>query len=90
VFRLDGGTPRNQAEIASRTAAIWLTPRMDRLFQEGASGRRRFLDRLVWALDSGHAREVAAHDSAMTQRNRLLAEGHAEPAWLAWRSRPPA
>jgi DNA replication and repair protein RecF len=83
VFRLDGAAPRNQAEIASRAAAIWLTPRMDRLFQEGAAGRRRFLDRLVWALDAGHAREVAAHDSAMTQRNRLLAEGRAEPAWLA-------
>jgi DNA replication and repair protein RecF len=83
VFRLDGVAPRNQAEIANRAAAIWLTPRMDRLFQEGASGRRRFLDRLVWALDAGHAREVAAHDSAMTQRNRLLAEGRAEPAWLA-------
>jgi DNA replication and repair protein RecF len=83
VFRIDGATPRNQAEIASRVAAIWLTPRMDRLFHEGASGRRRFLDRLVWALDAGHAREVAAHDSAMTQRNRLLAEHRAEPAWLA-------
>ncbi len=83
VFRLDGTTPRTHAEIASRVAAIWLTPRMDRLFQEGASGRRRFLDRLVWALDAGHAREVAAHDGAMTQRNRLLAEGRAEPAWLS-------
>jgi DNA replication and repair protein RecF len=82
VFRLDGATPRNQAEIASRAAAVWLTPRMDRLFQEGASGRRRFLDRLVWALDAGHAREVAAHDGAMSQRNRLLAEGRYEPAWL--------
>jgi DNA replication and repair protein RecF len=83
VFRLDGATPRNQAEIASRAAAIWLTPKMDRLFQEGASGRRRFLDRLVWALDAGHAREVAAYDSAMSQRNRLLAEGHSQPAWLS-------
>jgi DNA replication and repair protein RecF len=83
VFRLDGAAPRNQAEIANRAAAVWLTPRMDRLFQEGASGRRRFLDRLVWALDAGHAREVAAHDGAMTQRNRLLAEGRAEPAWLS-------
>lgn len=82
IFRLDGTTPRNQAEIASRAAAVWLTPRMDRLLQEGASGRRRFLDRLVWALDAGHARELAAHDAAMAERNRLLAEGRAEPAWL--------
>jgi DNA replication and repair protein RecF len=56
---------------------------MDRLFQDGASGRRRFLDRLVWALDAGHAREVAAHDGAMMQRNRLLGEGRAEAAWLS-------
>lgn len=75
VFRLDGAAPRSQAEIAARVAAVWLTPQMDRLFQEGLSGRRRFLDRLVWALEPGHAREIAAHDSAMAQRNRLLADG---------------
>ncbi|MDR3414677.1 MAG: DNA replication/repair protein RecF, partial [Nevskia sp.] len=83
VFRLDGAAPRSQAEVAAVMAAVWLTPQMDRLFQEGASGRRRFLDRLVFALEPGHAREVAAHDTAMGQRNRLLAEGGAEPSWLA-------
>jgi len=83
VFRLDGEAPRSQAEIAARVAAVWLTPQMDRLFQEALSGRRRFLDRLVWALEPGHAREIAAHDSAMAQRNRLLAEGRTDPAWLA-------
>jgi DNA replication and repair protein RecF len=83
VFRLDGGTPRSQAEIAAHVAAVWLSPQMDRLVQEGLSGRRRFLDRLVWALEPGHAREVAAHDAAMAQRNRLLSGGHADAAWLA-------
>jgi DNA replication and repair protein RecF len=83
VFRLDGATPRSQAEIATHVAAVWLTPQMDRLFQDGLSGRRRFLDRLVWALEPGHAREVAAHDAAMAQRNRLLSGGRADPAWLA-------
>ncbi|MEJ1979011.1 MAG: DNA replication/repair protein RecF [Acetobacteraceae bacterium] len=83
VFRLDGQPPRSQADIAARIAAVWLTPQMDRLFQEGASGRRRFLDRLVWALEPGHAREIAAHDTAMAQRNRLLQQGGADPAWLA-------
>ena len=82
VFRLDGAAPRNQAEIAVRVAAVWLTPQMDRLFLEGLSGRRRFLDRLVWALEPGHAREVAAHDAAMAQRNRLLAERRQEPSWI--------
>jgi DNA replication and repair protein RecF len=83
VFRLDGVTPRNQADIARLVAAVWLTPQMDRLFQEGLSGRRRFLDRLVWALEPGHAREMASHDTAVGSRNRLLAEGRQDHSWLA-------
>jgi DNA replication and repair protein RecF len=87
VFRLDGAAPRSQAEIAARIAAVWLTPQMDRLFLEGLSGRRRFLDRLVWALEPSHAREMAAHDAAMGSRNRLLSEGRpgggSDPSWLA-------
>ena len=83
IFRLDGQPVRTQADLADRIAVVWLTPQMDRLFQEGASGRRRFLDRLAWALEPTHAREVAAHDNAMSQRNRLLAAGRADPAWLA-------
>jgi DNA replication and repair protein RecF len=60
---------------------------MDRLFLDGLSGRRRFLDRLVWALEPGHAREIAAHDTAVGGRNRLLAEGRTtaqrDQAWLS-------
>ena len=82
VFRLDGTAPRNQTDIARLIAAVWLTPQMDRLFQEGLTGRRRFLDRLVWALEPGHAREVAAHDTAVHSRNRLLAEGRQDRSWL--------
>jgi DNA replication and repair protein RecF len=82
VVRLDGASA-SQAELAAHIAVSWITPQMDRLFGESPSGRRRFLDRLVWALDPNHAREVAAHDAAMTRRRRLLAEGRAEAAWLA-------
>ena len=83
VFRLDGAPARTQAELAERVAAVWLTPQMDRLFQDSAGERRRFLDRLVWALEPHHAREVAAYDHAMAQRNRLLHEGKRDAAWLA-------
>lgn len=82
IFRVDGAAPRSQAEIAARVAAVWLTPQMDRLFLEGPSGRRRFLDRLAWSLEPFHAREVAAHETAMAERNRLLARGRADPGWL--------
>ncbi len=83
VFRLDGVAPRSQSEIAAHVAMLWLTPQMDRLFQEGAAGRRRFLDRLVWPLEPGHAREISAYGAAMLQRNRLLAQGGADTRWLA-------
>lgn len=83
VFRLDGAAPRAQSEIAARLAAVWLTPQMDRLFTEAASGRRRFLDRLVVALEPAHAREVAAFEAAAAQRSRLLTEYRPDPDWLA-------
>ena len=61
----------------------WLTPAMDRLFMEGPSARRRFLDRLVLALEPAHARNSARLDTALRERNRLLAEpAEPDPVWL--------
>lgn len=61
----------------------WLTPAMDRLFAESAGQRRRFLDRLVLALEPGHARVAARYEGALRERNRLLAEAaEPDPAWL--------
>ena len=61
---------------------LWLTPAMDRLFLEGAGERRRFLDRLVFALDSVHARRAARYERAMQERMRLLKVGMRDPSWL--------
>ncbi len=70
--------------LAERLAMLWLTPAMDRLFVEGASGRRRFLDRLTLALEPGHASHAARYEAAMRARNRLLADPETtEPSWLA-------
>ncbi len=70
--------------LAERLSVLWLTPAMDRLFLEGASGRRQFLDRLVLALEPGHAAHSARYEAAMRARNKLLAEPDgADPSWLA-------
>ena len=55
---------------------------MDRLFIESASGRRRFLDRLVLGFDAGHARAATRYETAMRERARLLKFGPRDPAWL--------
>ncbi|MEN3972623.1 DNA replication/repair protein RecF [Sphingomicrobium sp. XHP0235] len=69
--------------LAERLAILWLTPAMDRLFLEGASGRRAFLDRLTLALEPGHGRIATAYEQAMRERNRLLSEEAAPDArWL--------
>ncbi len=83
AFLLNGVKPRAQSEVAEQFAAVWLTPQMDRLFTDTASGRRKFLDRLVVALEPHHAREIAAFESASAQRNRLLAEPSYDAAWAA-------
>ncbi|WP_239988483.1 DNA replication/repair protein RecF [Paramagnetospirillum kuznetsovii] len=84
--RLDG-QPAKPADLAARLSALWLTPAMDRLFSEGAGGRRRFLDRLAFGIAPGHAREASAYEHAMRERSRLLKvrrEGGAgDPSWLA-------
>lgn len=63
---------------------LWLTPAMDRLFTGSAGDRRRFLDRLVLALEPTHAHHSSRYEAAMRARNKLLAgEGPTDPSWLA-------
>ena len=83
IVRFDGATVRGRDAAGVMLRAVWLTPQMERLFGEAASGRRRFLDRLVATLEPGHAAELAAHDTAVQNRNRLLAERRSEAAWFA-------
>lgn len=83
VVRINGETVAAASDLAEYLDVVWLTPQMDRLFIDGVSTRRRFMDRLVYGLDGGHARQVAAYERAMRERNRLLRTGGADPAWLA-------
>jgi DNA replication and repair protein RecF len=76
------GVPAQAADLAELLPVLWLTPAMDRLFLEGASERRRFLDRLVFGLDAGHARRAARYERAMHERLRLLRDGIRDAAWL--------
>jgi DNA replication and repair protein RecF len=77
------GAPAAVNSLAEWLAILWLTPAMDRLFAGPASDRRRFLDRLVLALEPGHAHHAARYEAAMRARNKLLAEPDgADPDWL--------
>jgi len=80
--RLNGVEAKGSAELGEVVQMVWLTPAMDRLFIESASGRRRFLDRLVLGFDTSHGRAATRYETAMRERARLLKYGPRDPAWL--------
>ncbi len=82
VVRIDGVAAPTQTALAELGQVIWLTPDMDRLFLDGASGRRRFLDRLVYGFAPDHASRLSAYEKAMRERSRLLRDRRFDPAWL--------
>lgn len=82
VVRIDGEPAASQAALGDLVSVLWLTPAMDRLFQEGSTERRRFLDRLVLASDPAHVGRVTGYNRAIKERGRLLRAGRADPAWL--------
>jgi DNA replication and repair protein RecF len=78
------GAPAAVNSLSERLAILWLTPAMDRLFAGPAGDRRRFLDRLVLALEPSHAQHSARYEAAMRARNKLLAGPEtADADWLS-------
>ncbi|HCX67565.1 MAG TPA: DNA replication/repair protein RecF, partial [Rhodobiaceae bacterium] len=78
-----GGEQAGPSALAELVSVVWLTPAMDRLFVEGASERRRFLDRLVMGFDPAHGTRAGAYDRALRERNKLLADNVFDDAWLS-------
>lgn len=71
----------SQAALGRICRVVWLIPAMDRLWLEGADGRRRFLDRIALSFEPGHAEVSVAYEKAMRERNRLLKDNVRDPMW---------
>lgn len=80
--RIDG-KPTPQTGLGRIARVLWLIPSMDRLWIEGAEGRRRFLDRMTLSFLPDHAEISLAYEKAMRERNRLLKDMVREPSWYA-------
>lgn len=84
VVRVNGEAAKGgQSAMTEYLSVLWLTPQMDRLFQDASSARRKFLDRMVFAFDPGHSGRMTRYENALRQRSKLLQEGNADPAWLS-------
>ena len=71
--RVDREPVASASAFADHLRVVWLVPAMDGLFNGPASERRRFLDRLVLAVDAEHMTRVNALERALRSRNRLQA-----------------
>lgn len=78
--RIDGKTAP-QIALARIAPILWLVPAMDRLWIEGADGRRRFLDRATMSFVPTHAEAVLDYEKAMRERNRLLKDMVRDAHW---------
>ncbi|WP_336801357.1 DNA replication/repair protein RecF [Kaistia sp. MMO-174] len=80
--RIDGAPVSSATAFAEYLRIVWLTPTLDGLFTGPAGDRRRFLDRLVLAVDAQHGARVNAFEKAVRGRNRLLEDPAPDRAWL--------
>jgi len=83
LVKINGQVAKSQALLTNWISITWVTPQMDQLFLEGSSGRRKFIDRLVYAIDPLHAERLHRYDHHMKERAHLLREGRYDPAWVS-------
>ncbi len=81
-IRIDGHSARTSDALLDHLRLLWITPAMDGLFTGPNSDRRRFLDRLVLAIDPQHGRRVAEYERALRSRNKLLDEHQSDDRWM--------
>lgn len=82
LARIDGAAVGSALAFSDYLRVVWLTPDLDGLFRGSAGDRRRFLDRLVLAIDPGHATRSNALERALRSRNRILEESPGQAQWL--------
>jgi DNA replication and repair protein RecF len=82
LCRIDGGPVPSPAAFSEHLRVVWLTPDLDALFRGPAGDRRRFLDRLVLAVDADHGARVNALERALRSRNRVLEDSSDDALWL--------
>jgi DNA replication and repair protein RecF len=80
--RIDREPVGSANAFSDHLRVIWMVPAMDGLFNGPASERRRFLDRLVLAVDAEHSSRVNALERSLRARNRLLEDPRPDPQWL--------
>ena len=80
--RINGAPAKSAEALLEWLRVTWITPSMDGLFTGSSGDRRRFVDRLVLAIDPSHGQRALDYEKAMRGRNRLLTENSRDARWF--------
>jgi len=81
LFKLDYHPVKNVSAFVEVLSIIWLTPETDRLFLESPALRRKFIDRLLFAVDPLHGERMLRYERALKERLAVLKTAK-DSAWL--------
>jgi len=81
-LRVNGAAAKGADAFLEYLRVVWITPQMDGLFTGPSADRRRFIDRLVLAIDPAHGARVLDYEKSMRARNRLFEDGKQDAAWF--------
>lgn len=73
---------KSQAAFTEWFNIVWLTPETDRIFLEGPSVRRKFIDRLIYAHDPLHLERVQRYEQVLKERLMVLRNQN-DNRWLS-------
>ncbi len=85
VVKIEGDAQKSQTALTEYCSVVWVTPQMDRLFLDGSSIRRRFLDQVIFNFEPTHLGRLNKYDKVMRERSRLLRDygvNGADKIWL--------
>lgn len=68
----DGKTVRAASQFYGRVKAVLFTPEDLAVLRGSPSGRRQFMDRVLFARDRGHITDVQAYEKLLRSRNQVL------------------
>ena len=75
------GKKTSQQSLGDYLKMVWFLPPMDRVWMDGSKDRRKFLDRMVFSIDTNHAKDCRQYDKLLRERNRLLKDKISDDAW---------
>lgn len=74
ILKINQKETRDQSLLNNYSSISWLTPKMNNLFNDSTSTRRKFLDRTVYGIDSYHTTRVGNYEKLVRERIKLLTE----------------